>query len=436
MLRLHNPWGYYKLVDQGPFVQIANSIAVSGTDSPSVDGFGRWRVSEPETVLAASQEYTYHPLVFSHYVDGGASATYTQQRGSTILSTGGTTSTRVAIRQSKNRVRYQEGKSTLVKITSVPVSAGSHAGGSFTECGYGDDRNGIFFRTNNDGAHVIRRSDTSGSVVDEMVHSSRWTIDHLDGDVPSRIDFDITKSQIFVIDLQWLGVGRVRVGFQIGGNLYYVHEFVWANIGSGVYMKTANLPVRWKVSNDGVTGSNVSMECVCAAVESEGGSDDAGAYSFIAGTAGVTVSCPNTVALTPILSVRLKDTFAGIPYYGQVKLSGLDALVSGNPAYFELLWNATLTGGTWLNSVDTTYSGVEYDLGATAVSGGVSIDAGYLSTGSGNQKGLTSRQARNKFVIGKTYHPTAEVSDVLTLACRGIGGAAVVNAVLQISELY
>jgi hypothetical protein len=69
---------------------------------------------------------------------------------------------------------------------------------------------------------VIRK----GGVDNEIVPQSQWNVDRLDGTGPSKVNIDFTKSQIFVTDYQWLGVGRVRFGFYAYGKIHYCHQIL------------------------------------------------------------------------------------------------------------------------------------------------------------------------------------------------------------------
>lgn len=83
---------------------------------------------------------------------------------------------------------------------------------------------------------------------------SAWNVDKLDGTGASGITVDPTKSQIFVFDFEWLGVGRVRTGLVVDGKIYYFHYFSHANVTNVVYMSTPNLPLRYELENDGTGG--------------------------------------------------------------------------------------------------------------------------------------------------------------------------------------
>jgi hypothetical protein len=60
--------------------------------------------------------------------------------------------------------------------------------------------------------------------------------------------------QILVIGMQALYVGRVIVGFDIGGELIPVHQFLCANEEAFPYIAQASLPVRYEVKNEASNG--------------------------------------------------------------------------------------------------------------------------------------------------------------------------------------
>lgn len=410
----------------------SNPLPVRFGDSASLDATGNLKVATPTTVFSSAQEYSFHPLLFEHVTAGTGSATHSTLRNSTTLRTGGAADGARAFRQSKVYWRYQEGKGQIAKITSVPLSAGVHAGGSKAHACYGDDRNGVMLRTSAAGPSMVIRSDTSGSVVENEVVQAAWNLDTLDGAGPSGITLDVTKSQYFIIDLAWLSVGRVRVGFQIDRANIFVHEFLHTNRTVGAYMRTANLPVRWEVVNDGA-GADISMEAICVAIESAGGVQDVGGYTWPVGTKGVQVACPATEALTPIFTIRLRDTFNGLTYRGHVRPFNLGSLVSGNGAYWELLWNATLTGATFEKLANSEYSGVEYDTAATAVTGGFPVEADYFGAGAGSNRLSNTGGLSTKLLLARTL---GNVRDTMTLAARGVGGVANVAASIDFTEVY
>jgi hypothetical protein len=105
--------------------------------------------------------------------------------------------------------------------------------------GYFGANNGIFLEQDGTTVNLVKRSYISGSVVDTKVAQASWNGDKLNGTGDSGLTLDLTKSQIFWIDVEWLGVGSVRCGFIINGEYYVAHTFHHANVLDSVYMTTA-----------------------------------------------------------------------------------------------------------------------------------------------------------------------------------------------------
>ena len=237
----------------------ATAGAMTGEDF-STDAFGRVRVSDPATLFDSQHQYTSQPLYWGEQATGTGAATHLPNEASVRLSTGGTASGAKMYRRTKAYFRYQPGKSQFIAMTFV---LGAATNNLRRRVGYYDSHNGIFVEQTGSGASVVRRTYTSGSAVDNVVAQDSWSIDRFDGTGPSGVTLDWTKTQILVIDLQWLGVGRVRVGFYVNGVLYYAHEFLNANNLSLVYMTSANLPLGYEIENTGITAGTNTMDCIC-----------------------------------------------------------------------------------------------------------------------------------------------------------------------------
>ena len=176
-----------------------------------------------------------------------------------VILSGTTASGSTSIRQTFEYYRYQPGRSQQVLMTGV---MGAKKTNVRQRIGLFDANNGLFFEQDGTNLKVVRRTKTSGVVVDNAVFQSAWNIDHLDGAGKSGILLDMSKAQIFVIDFEWLGVGRVRFGFNINGITYYCHQIFNANNLTTVYMQTANLPLRYELQNTAAsryTNQNVTI---------------------------------------------------------------------------------------------------------------------------------------------------------------------------------
>ena len=248
----------------------------STADSASIDAFARLRVSNPETIFDSKQIHSKQPLSWDDQEVSGSGTTsvWSQDTASTVMGVALNTAGK-RVRQTFRRFNYQPGKSQLIFLTgTLSVSGGGT--GIDRGMGYYDDNNGIFMQDNKGVVTANVRSNTTGSVVDDAVIQADWNIDKMDGTGTSGVTLDGTKSQILVIDFEWLAVGRVRIGFVYNGLPIYVHQFNHANILAGAYMSTPNLPLRYEIENDG-TGAASELEHICGTVISEGGTQDIGA---------------------------------------------------------------------------------------------------------------------------------------------------------------
>jgi len=414
---------------------------VTMADGPQLDAFGNIRTSSAIQLFGATQEYNFGPLLFDHYTASGGTATHSTLTNSTILSTAGATSGARALRQTKLYLRYTPGKSHLIKNTGTLRKGSAPTGAATTATGYADDRNGVFFQDTASGVRLVIQSDTTGIVVRSTANQASWNLDKMDGTGASGVVIDWTKEQIFVFDLQWLGVGRVRCGVSIRGRVIYVHEFNHANSATAVYMRTGCLPVRYEAFNDGGAGSNVAIEAICTSVDSEGGVNEDSFYSF-AYSAYVGAAMTLDTIFRPVVTRRLRDSFNGLTVRGHAHLRGFDLLVGTGDIAWQIIYNAPIVigggGSTTTQNVNATHSISEYDTytGAanTIGAGGLVIAAGFAVTGSGVTRQTSSfSDPGARPLLGRTY---AGVRDSYTLAARSISGAANIQVNVSLKEQY
>ena len=359
---------------------VANEIqAIKMGDSPSIDAFARMRVSNPETIFDSKQIHSKQPLFWDDQLisgSGGAS-TWSQDTASTVLSVPATTACN-RVRQTFRRFNYQPGKSQLYFITGTL----SNGGAGILQCmGLYDDNNGLFVQNNEGTLQFVRRSSYSGSVVNTEIDQADWNLDTFDGTGASEITLDATKSQILIVDFEWLGVGRVRIGWVIDGIPYYCHQFVHSNHETGVYMSTPNIPLRYEIDNDG-TGAAASLEHICSTVISEGGTQDIGITRYA--TNGINkVQGDNSGTIYALIGLRLKA--ANID--GVNDLINVSMITEGTNDYeWFLIFNPTVAGTpVW---TDETNSIVQWGHGDyastpsdTSVTGGTIITGGFVKGG-------------------------------------------------------
>lgn len=387
------------------------STAVSA-DSASAGAFGRLRVGNPLTLWDSQFQYGKCPdLWFEETLGAGSSATHLPDE-SAIEFTVDTGAGDYVVRQTRNYLRYKPGKSQLMFITGVLDQQADQ----YRRMGLFDGDNGVFVETDGTTVNMVLRSNVTGTPTDQRVPQASWNLNPLDG--TGAITLDSTKAQIFVADLEWLGVGRVRVGFVIDGQIIYVHQFLHANIISTTYMTTANLPIRYEVRNFGAQGAPTSgFKQICSTLISEGGEAENAPDAIRAASTdlGTPVTAPDSVVV-PAISIRLAPTFNGITNRGLMEPLSLDILVAGSKnIYWELLINPTLNDTAWLTTDSESIA--QYNLDATTVSGGRRVANGFAS-GHAQSKGFTPFAVTSKIRLSRSFD--ASSSDIATLGVRSL----------------
>lgn len=349
-------------------------------ESGLLDAFSRLRVSSPQNIFDDKQIFKNteivsgenQPLFFDNQeISGsGTSTLFDVNRASTTLSVSANTAGK-RVRQTKMWFNYQPGKPVLSLATFV---MGVGVAGVTKRVGLFDDENGIFFEQNGDNAYVAIRSYVTGTAVDRKVEQANWNLDTLNGsnhnNNPSGINLDLSKAQLLIIDYEWLGVGTVRLGFVIDGEIHYVHIFKNANILDSVYMSACNLPIRVSIENDG-TGGASSLEHICVSVFSEGGVNPTGTNRGIPPEIWYNSITQADVVGTiyPIVGIRLKESYKGLT----VLINRLDAIALSNDDFIlSLHFNPTLSGAVTWN--DLPESGIQYALTTTHTI----TDSGYV----------------------------------------------------------
>jgi hypothetical protein len=360
----------------------------------TVDAFGRQRVSEQYTLADYTHIYGEETELLTKTSGAQSNIAFDIKQAKAVL-TVGTGANDYVIHQSRMYHHYMAGKSQLVleSFNSHPPRSGTNK-----MIGLYDDYNGIFFQHSGDGSlAIVLRSDVSGSVQDTIIPQSAWNKDRCDGTGPSAFNLDISKTQLFTADYQWLGVGRVRAGFVHDGNVIIAHEFYNSNNKETVYWSNPNLPIRCEIRNysNGMTGTS-SMDQICATVVSEGGYSEAGVDFAARNTGYRNITAGSTM---PVMAIRLKTGYFGVPNRSIVRLGGSQIYSADQLCSYEF-WRlpsgTSLIGGSW-QSVDSS-SVVEYNITATGfnLNGGNLFSAGFVpvnAVGVGNTAGVSSSLA-------------------------------------------
>jgi hypothetical protein len=409
--------------NQREIVEFINSLTnLNLLSKNNFDAFGRLRVSQPFTLFDSQNRYAADPS-FDTSLTGSGTSTFLANESAVSLAVTTASGDKV-IRQTKRYFPYQPGKS-LALLTTFVMAAGK--ANLRQRVGYFDSNNGLFLQRNGTELSFIIRTYTGGSADDtRKVVQSAWNGDPLDGSGASGITLDTTKAQILFADFEWLGVGSVRVGFVIDGQYITAHTFDNANEVTSVYMQTATLPLRIEIENTAATASSSSMKQICSTVISEGGYEQTSVERVARRSTTLTGIGTSFV---PLVSIRLaSDSLGAVILPKQVRV-----LPIANGEYeIALVRNATLTGASYDT---TTFASVDFDVTATAMSGGDIVLNEYATAS--NQAGA---QAQNDLLynfdmqLGATIAGTSDVYTVAVRILSGTGSAIGSLAFYDLSE--
>ncbi len=216
-----------------------------------------------------------------------------------------------------------------------------------------------------------------------------------------------TAQHMVNFDYEWYGAGQVIIGWTIAGHTHIIHTFNHANLLDLPWCSTPFLPIRLEIENLIGTPGTHTLYQGSNSVISEGVADKLGiAQNITSPITGRTMTAANT--FYPILSIRLKS----VALKGIVLPTFFQAATTDNTSvFYKLIRNATLTGADFVDMPDEN-SFSQYDVSATALTGGISLDSGFVISGSGGT-GIRL-DADTQYQIGRGSLGT--VSDTLTLA--------------------
>ncbi len=428
-----------------------NSITVFDNEvEASLDAFGKLRVSMPNTLIdirfpslsiASGTNSNFLKNTFQICSKSSGSYLATYEKSKAIISG---TNAGYYISQSRNYITYQPGKSLLFMSSGVinpSNSAFTSRLGFFdseftTSTSYPTVNNGVYFEYSSGSISVNLKNDSVTSI-----SQSSWNIDKMNGTGISGLNLDFTKTQLFVIDMEWLGVGRVRFGFYAYGRIHYCHQILNINVLTSPYTNNINLPISYTLHATSISAGSGNIRQICSTVISEGGYNPTG-KPFSVSNSQENVDSPVTVPTseTPLLAIR----GGGINYYHQdiipTGISIIDTATNNNLLYRLRLYQDGNFGGsiTW-SSVDNNNSVVQYAKSA-AITGFNSTNSILLDQGYFYGRGTIAFNGLGDVFNNLVLQLTANIdntSDVLILTCQKIGqNSTEVYSTISWQEIY
>ena len=391
------------------------NVIISGFAGATSDAFGRLRVSEPYTLFDTQALYFDHKQ-FANSITGTGNVVYVQNQSSYQLNVGSASGDSV-IRETVKAFPYQPGKSQLTLNTfcfNTPKANLRQRVGLF------DSNDGVFFENDGTTNYFVIRSGSTG--VEERVAQADWNVDNLLGGGgtanPSGYTLYPQRTQIMFADVEWLGVGSVRVGFVINGAYQICHQFNHANQpgNTKVYMTTATLPIRYEITNTGnTTGASMATQ-ICSSVISEGGFQLAGSGNPRAAshTLAAPVRLPNDQSFKPVISIRLKST-----NLNAVVIPINYSLVPAAQSIFQyrIYKKAITSGGSWVSSAAD--SSVEYNLAPTALVSGDIAEQTFLNSSNQSSQAPTQQSFTFTYQLERDPFTSTAYEYVIMAATTG-----------------
>jgi hypothetical protein len=325
--------------------------------------FGQQRTANPYTFADIVNKYQLDPADWGQSVATGGSVTFLAAQSAGVVAVTAANGSRARLRTNVY-FRYQAGRGCRVLLTNHHADSGQ--ANQRRDWGQFDDNDGVIWRLSGTALSFVIRSSTSGAPVETTLARASW-YDPMDGTGPSGVVLDLTMGNIWEIEYQWLGVGVIR-GFING---LPVFQILNQNTIAAPYMRTATLPIQCEVVNTAASTVS-SVTVICTSISSEGGNSPPHLDFCAFNPADITVTTER-----PLLTIRPTLTFQTIENRCLLIPKILIISNEGNRAGYRMVLNpATLTGPAFA-AVDAQ-SAAEFDVAATALTGGTTLLRGML----------------------------------------------------------
>ena len=392
--------------------------------SPIFTPFGAMSVGQAQVIKDYRFAYDGENELFWDSTAGGGSLSYEANRGTMLFSTGTTLGDNV-FRTSNYYHPYIPGVGTSIEMS---IELGDTGKANLRRCwGLFDANNGLFFDHDDTGLNIVVRSDATGSIIETKINQADFNSDKVDGSDAVGLVLDVTKGNVYYIDFQWLGAGRVNFGMLApSGERVLMHSIQNANTNSLPYMATATLPLRVEQVNTGTVVSTSEMRFLCGVVKHTSlTTPETEKFTLESGLL-------TTVAEKPAFSVRPALTINGKTNRVTAQMETLYFInTSAEPALLTFVAGASLTGPAF-GAVGT--SALELDTTASAFSGGKSVRK--IVVAPGHTEVIKSADESGLNGLSLYLNADGSTQPTMTLTVKSLTGTATtVNIVANWGEL-
>jgi hypothetical protein len=313
------------------------NVRFSGGE-PGFDAFGGLQISQASVMDSHIYLYSDNPNKYIDVPLNGGFITHSSTASSLIFQT--TTAVNSFIRRrSRILYPYEPGVGNQLVVSLAMGDAGKE--NVVRRWGLGTPENAVFFELNGITLNTVVRSSATGTVTETRYSRSTWNGDRLDNEATSAYLLDITKFNLYWIDYQWLGVGRIRFGaYAPNGTRILLQQVENANKHILPWAQTGTFPLLFEQFNIGIPASSSEMKVACAVMLRQNRTSNFSGeqYGFAMPVAKQVTDVP-----THLFTARFNETVNGRPNYIGVLPTILDTLVTDEACIMELWINAPLT---------------------------------------------------------------------------------------------
>lgn len=392
----------------------SNSISIIDTiksqdvsvNNIALSAFDELKVAEKSTIFDIKSFYgrsTYRDI---YNITGTAAISNVLNTGEYGMFVSGSNDT--AILTSVERGKYIAGLMGEAGIgVRIPQTLSSN---QYIQFGLYDNSNGFYYVYNKDGLNVGRRKNG----IDFLISNNQLNVDRLDGNGPSEIVYNANNGYIYDIHFTWYGYGMIY--YSISAETKYgvqklipIHRMTVSNETS---IATPNLPIRAEIRNNGTAGSNILY--VSGRQYSLLGKFTPSFRPCAAFVNNVTV---NSLVFVPIMSIRKKNGFLGVP----VRVKTADILTT-TTQLIQVRSGGTLTGAVWGNvpSQEPEETCIEFDNTSTAITGGHVLWTGLLDP---NRNTIRDIDNLEEFIL--------QEDRVVSICCQNIDNSGTISMALR-----
>ena len=317
--------------------------------------------------------YNINPVQVRQFTIGGGTITHSGNQA--VVSTNGVSGD-VAFIRTDGSISYTPGIGAIARFTAIfaePVD------GLLQLIGIGDFNDGWFFGYDGLKFGILRRSKSTGVVIDTWTYQDCWNQDR-------RVDQNWQKGNVFQIAFEWLGFGMQYFAVEYkGGNIEDVHHLEYANKNVDTSVDIPSLPISMGIAAfaPGITASMSSPSAVAMA------QGDSFPTAFTV-PIGYSRSQSVTAGTNYVFTILNPETYEG----KENKLYLESALLTftndtNKSVVVSVLFNTILTDPVFTD-IATGITPAQADIAATAVTNGLEVVTFTVQRAQGIPLDLTS----------------------------------------------